>query len=592
MSHNAENEDDAVEHKRVWTNNELEDLVRQLSLALEATQLGIWQHNIAKNQTRWDEQLQRIYGVEKGLLDVVWLESVHPDDLVAAQAIFEQAVDSRCDYASEFRIVTPEGYVRHIRSRAKFFIDVNSDPCFIGAEWDVTEDVLRATQLAREHEAAERSRAEARHAADHDYLTGLRNRRAFDRLLDEDLGNNVTEMALAHIDIDHFKEINDRFGHAGGDKVLKHVAHIIRSVVSHDEVGVRLGGDEFAVLVKQGAERLHTVVTAIRAALAFPVEIDATSVQIECSIGLTTAPKSDANTLLSYSDIALYEAKRSGRNRDTLFSPEMAAKAAASRSMLETIRRGIENSDFLPYYQVQVDAKSGQVVGLEALARWASPGGLRTPVDFLELAAMNGLLEKLDDMILRKVLSDLAQWTLADLDPPRVSVNLSAARLEDPTLPQKLARLSIPKGRVSFELIETIFLDKLSNQAKANIAAIRDLGIGIEIDDLGSGHASLLGLLELKPDRVKLDKLLVIPAGHNVAPRTLVSSLVQIARALGIEVVAEGVETEQLADTMAKLGVDILQGYAFGQPQPAQEIVSHFRSRDPHRRSACAIMQP
>jgi EAL domain-containing protein (putative c-di-GMP-specific phosphodiesterase class I) len=145
---------------------------------------------------------------------------------------------------------------------------------------------------------------------------------------------------------------------------------------------------------------------------------------------------------------------------------------------------------------------------------------------------------------------------------------------------------------VSFELIETIFLDKLSNRAKANIAAIRDLGIGIEIDDLGSGHASLLGLLELQPDRVKLDRLLVIPAGHDAAPRTLVSSLVQIARALGIEIVAEGVETEQLADTMAELGVDILQGYAFGQPQPAHEIVSHFRSRDPRRPSACAIMQP
>ncbi|EJZ19017.1 PAS domain-containing protein, partial [Rhizobium sp. Pop5] len=158
-----------MSNKRSRTNIELENLLRQLGLALEASGIGIWQHNIAKNQTRWDEQLKAIYGVPKAPLDVIWLDSIHPDDLAPTNAIFLRAIETKSDYASEFRITRPDGAIRYLRSRARYFVDAAGDPCFVGAEWDVTDDVLLNKEL-------ERSRAEARLAADHDHLTGLLNR--------------------------------------------------------------------------------------------------------------------------------------------------------------------------------------------------------------------------------------------------------------------------------------------------------------------------------------------------------------------------------------------------------------------------------
>jgi diguanylate cyclase (GGDEF)-like protein/PAS domain S-box-containing protein len=563
-----------VENKRIWTNNELEDLVRQLNIALEASGIGIWQHNLLKNQTRWDEQLQGLYGVPKGPLDVVWLECVHPEDRDASNAIFEKAIAERSDYASQFRIVRPDGSIRHLRSRAKFFLDANNEPCFIGAEWDVTEDVIRSQQLAEEREAAERSRAEAKHIADHDHLTGLFNRRSFDALcanlasLDE-----IIEVWLCHVDIDYFKEINDRYGHASGDMVLLHVGQVLAGAVGPGDIAARLGGDEFAVL-SANVESFHmaSLVADIQLRLKEPILVDGTPVAISCSIGIARSLSSDVNSLLASSDLALYEAKRKGRSRAEIFSPALAAMSLAEKHTLYEIRDAISSGEFVPFYQVQVDAKSHTISGMEALARWNHTNEIRLPATFLDAATSHGLIGYIDEIILEKVLVDLARWSFAGLNVPRLSINLSAPRLSDVNFVAKLKRLQIPPGRISFELVETIFLDSLSPQIKQNIAAIRELGIDIEIDDLGSGHASLLGLIELRPERVKIDRQLVLPIRESLTQQRLIGSLVEIAKTLDIKVVAEGVETLTHGSLLTDLGVDFLQGYAFGRPEPANVV--------------------
>lgn len=558
-------------NKLTWTNNELEDLVRQLGIALEASGIGIWQHNIAKNQTRWDDQLQRIYGVAKGEHDVIWLESVHPDDCPGASTIFKAAIANKSDYASEFRIIRPDGEIRHIRSRAQYFVDGQGEACFIGAEWDVTEDALRNQQLAKQREAAEQSRAEARYAADHDSLTSLLNRRAFDDAFARLLQAPEPVASLCHIDIDRFKEINDRFGHGGGDTVLRHVGTVLASGIAGGEIAARLGGDEFAVLsLSPEPDRMREIVARIRRDLHKPVFIDGEPFTVECSIGYAHASGGDVAALLTSSDIALYEAKKNGRNRDQLFTPALAEKRNAEKQMLQELRSGLHIGEIVPFYQVKVRASDYAICGLEALARWESPKGLRMPGDFLELAAANGLMDAVDDAVFRRVLFDINRWSMAGIKVPTVSVNLSAARLGDPSLPGKVSALGIAPGQISFEFIETIFLDTLSEQVKRNIERIRQLGIDIEIDDLGSGHASLLGLLELRPNRVKIDRHLVLPILKSETQRRLIGSLIDIARTLEIEVVAEGVETLDHARLLAGLGADTLQGYAFGRPQPAQ----------------------
>ncbi|MDO9418637.1 bifunctional diguanylate cyclase/phosphodiesterase [Pararhizobium sp.] len=570
-----------MQSKLAWTNNELEDLLRQLDVALEASGIGIWQHNLAKNQTRWDEQLQRMYGVKKGEHDVVWLESVHPDDCLRASAVFEDAIAKESDYASQFRIVRPDGQIRHIRSRAKYFVDGRGEACFIGAEWDVSEDVEKNEQLAMEREAADHSRAEARYTAEHDHLTGLKNRRAFDDAFAQLATGPEDAATICHIDIDRFKEINDRFGHAGGDTILQHIAAVLSSAVSENDVAARLGGDEFAILSPcYNLGRIVSMIRHIRRELSQPIDIGGKPITIEFSVGIAHAHGAEIPSLLASSDIALYAAKDNGRNRDELFTPALADKLNQEKQMLEDLRNGLLAGEIVPFYQRQVEAQGYAVCGLEALARWDSPNGLRMPGDFMPLATAHGLMEAIDDIILRRVLYDIGQWTLAGLKVPRVSVNLSAARLADPRLLDKLRSTAIQPGQISFELIETIVLDTLSPQIKDNIRQIRELGIEIEIDDLGSGHASLLGLLELRPDRVKIDRHLVLPLLGNHTQQRLISSLIDIARTLDMIVVAEGVETTEHASLLANLGADVLQGYAFGRAEPAAAI--QIRLSEPH----------
>ncbi|WP_342635427.1 putative bifunctional diguanylate cyclase/phosphodiesterase [Rhizobium vallis] len=559
-----------MSNKRSRTNVELENLLRQLGLALEASGIGIWQHNIAKKQTRWDEQLKAIYGVPKAPLDVIWLDSIHPDDLGPTNAIFLRAIETKSDYASEFRITRPDGAIRYLRSRARYFVDAAGDPCFVGAEWDVTDDVLLNKEL-------ERSRAEARLAADHDHLTGLLNRRSFDFALSELAREQSAKVTLLHIDVDHFKEINDRFGHAVGDMVLRHVSKILLEAISAGDVAARLGGDEFAVLIpKDECDKTNAVLDHIQTSLESSIPVGDQALIVRCSIGVASAMSADFAKLLSQSDLALYHAKRNGRNRAEIFSDEMASALATERQLVQDLRSGLALGQIRPFYQVQVDAKSFRVNGVEALARWHHPTkGILAPAHFLSLASSNGLVAELDDVILKAVLADM-ESSASLLEGIRVSVNLSADRLDDPELMTKLGSYDIPPGRLSFELIETIFLDSLNDHVRQNIEAIKSFGIDIEIDDLGSGHASLLGLLELRPDRVKIDRQLVMPILQSVPSRRLVSSLVDIARALDMEVIAEGVETIEHAKVLADLGVHTLQGYAFGRPQSFADLTARL----------------
>ncbi|WP_374992020.1 putative bifunctional diguanylate cyclase/phosphodiesterase [Rhizobium sp. Pop5] len=571
-----------MSNKRSRTNIELENLLRQLGLALEASGIGIWQHNIAKNQTRWDEQLKAIYGVPKAPLDVIWLDSIHPDDLAPTNAIFLRAIETKSDYASEFRITRPDGAIRYLRSRARYFVDAAGDPCFVGAEWDVTDDVLLNKEL-------ERSRAEARLAADHDHLTGLLNRRSFDFALSELAREESAKVTLLHIDVDHFKEINDRFGHAVGDLVLRHVSKILVEAISAGDVAARLGGDEFAVLIpKDECDKTNAVLDHIQKSLESPIPVGDQALIVCCSIGVASAMSADLAKLLSQSDLALYHAKRNGRNRAEIFSDEMASALATERQLAQDLRSGLALGQIRPFYQVQVDAKSFRVNGVEALARWHHPTrGILAPAHFLSLASYNGLVAELDDVILMAVLADM-QSLESQLEGIRVSVNLSADRLNDPELITKLGSYDIPPGRLSFELIETIFLDSLSDHVRQNIEAIKSFGIDIEIDDLGSGHASLLGLLELRPDRVKIDRQLVMPILQSVPSRRLVGSLVDIARALDMGVIAEGVETIEHAKVLADLGVHTLQGYAFGRPQSFADLTARLEQEALEADIACA----
>lgn len=580
------------EKKATRSEHEFQDLLRRLELALDASRIGVWEHSIEQDGILWDAQMHRLYETGETCRLVpasLWSNAIHPDDRERAERDFEQAITTRGAYNSQFRIVLPSGEIRHLRSRAHFYVDAEGLPSFIGAEWDVTADVLLNAELARQKVVAEaralaleESNARIEHVADHDYLTGLPNRRLLDKRLAElPADKSITTLGVLHLDLDQFKQINDSHGHAAGDAVLRAAALRITAAIPANGVVARVGGDEFVIVLVNFTDltELKLITEDLQRRLRKKIRFGQEMLQSGASIGVSWSGDRRARNLLAESDLALYQAKKLGRSRVEFFTRQLQEDLRSKRRLTEELKLGLERGEIIPYYQVQLDARTREVIGFEALARWKHPEkGVLAPGVFLKIADEHGLAAEIDAAILKSVLEDRLFWLLRGLAVPRIAVNISASRLADPALLDKLRKLDIPPGAIVFELVETIFLDDSDEKLLDHIGDIKQMGIDIEIDDFGSGHASLIGLVKLRPKRLKIDRQLVTEVVSSAEQRRVVGSIVEIAKALDVEVIAEGIETEAHAVVLAQLGCDGLQGYAFGYPAPAAETERLFSS--------------
>ncbi|MBX5314374.1 bifunctional diguanylate cyclase/phosphodiesterase [Rhizobium sp. NLR11b] len=580
------------ENKATRSEQEFQDLLRRLELALDASRIGVWEYSIAKGGILWDAQMHRLYETGETCRHVpawFWSNAIHPDDRERAERDFEQAITARGAYDSQFRIVLPSGEIRHLRSRAHFYVDAEGAPSFIGAEWDVTADVQLNAELERQKMVAEaralaleESNARIEHVADHDYLTGLPNRRLLDKRLAElPADRSVTTLGVLHLDLDQFKQINDSHGHAAGDAVLRAAALRITAAIPANGMVARVGGDEFVIVLVNFADlaELRLITEDVQRRLRKKIRFGQEMLQSGASIGVSWSGDRRARNLLAESDLALYQAKKLGRNRIEFFTRQLQEDLRSKRRLAEELKLGLDRGEIVPYYQVQLDAQTREVIGFEALARWKHPEkGVLAPGVFLKVADEHGLAAEIDAAILKSVLEDRLSWQLRGVAVPRIAVNISASRLADPALLGKLKKLDIPPGAVVFELVETIFLDDSDEKLLDHIDDIKQLGIDIEIDDFGSGHASLIGLVKLRPKRLKIDRQLVAEVVSSDEQRRVVGSIVEIAKALDVEVIAEGIETEAHSAVLAQLGCDGLQGYAFGYPAPAAQTDRLFPS--------------
>ncbi len=574
--------------KPARSEQEFQNILRRLELALDASQIGVWEHS-AEDELFWDLQMHRLYATGKSQRKVTaaqWVDAIHPDDRARAQEDFEEAIRRKGDYSSEFRIILPDGEIRHIRSRAHYYEDGNIST-YIGAEWDVTADVMLNRELSNQKAIAEAralaleaSTAQIEYAAEHDYLTGLPNRRFFDKRLSELSADcSLDRLAILHVDLDYFKQINDTAGHAAGDAVLKSAALMIASVVPENGFVARMGGDEFVILIPNFATlgELEIVAQHIVRLLKQGVSYGGSLLQTGASIGVAWMNDGNAANLLAESDIALYRSKKMGRNRVEFFAPHLKTGLSRDRRIADHVKLGLERGEFIPFYQVQVDARTQRIVGVEALARWNHPQrGLLSPESFMKVATTLGLIAEFDAVILKAIMRDRQSWEEMGVTVPRIAVNTSAARLSDPSLVEQLKQLNIPPNSLSFELLETVFLDDIEEDVLSNIAALRQMEIDIEVDDFGSGHASIIGLLKLKPKRLKIDQRLVLPITKSREQRSLIRSIVDIAKTLGIGVIAEGVESLEHAKLLRRLGCDTLQGYAIAHPVSALQLCARL----------------
>jgi diguanylate cyclase (GGDEF)-like protein len=444
----------------------------------------------------------------------------------------------------------------------------------------------RYRELTRE--IAERRRAEdqARLLAATDPLTQCLNRRSMIEAT-EALRTAAAErgeaIAYCMIDLDNFKQINDMYGHTCGDAVLVKLCERLRALLPREARLARLGGDEFAFVMAYPVghtDRIDDLVIGLFANLAEPLEVLDITLELTISIGLATdhddeglpGPVIEAGTLMHHADMALYHAKKQGRNRHFWFEPSMEHELRF-RNQLETgIRRGINQSEFVPYYEQQIDIDSGELVGFEMLARWKSEQlGLVSPEIFIPIAEEMGLITQLSEQLMDRAFADAREWD----DSLNLSINISPVQLRDPWFAQRLLKrlvaANFPPRRLEIEITESCLHENLG-LVRTMITSLRNQGVQISLDDFGTGYSSIEQLRSLPFDRIKIDRSFISELRKPSGQSRLVDAIIAMGRLLDLPLTAEGVENEQILTALRAMGKLKAQGYVYGKPETAEEV--------------------
>jgi diguanylate cyclase (GGDEF)-like protein/PAS domain S-box-containing protein len=569
---------------------ELEELSRKLDLALDSYNCGIWEASLPDGTAFWDERMYQLFnrpGRDGAISVSQWVESLMPEDRGALKDAFTSLAPFNGKDSIICRVDLGGGECRYVRLVGQIQRDKDGSFNIVGMAFDMTQDALMTVALKAAKDEADAKNAELQeakerieHNALHDPLTGIGNRRRLDIALEALSRRSERErihFAVLHLDLDRFKQINDTLGHAAGDAMLVNASEILQRNVRSGDLVARIGGDEFVILVEdmREEEQLAALARRIIEEMRHPVDYQGFPCRCGVSIGIATASgqRIDARKMLINADVALYRAKNEGRNCYQFFTQDLHAEIITSKRMADDILVGLERGEFTAWYQPQFDARSFELTGAEALVRWNHPAkGTLAPDSFLKIAEELNVVQALDRIVLETALRDKYRWAARGLDVPRLSVNVSAKRLYDTGLYETLKELPIGKGEIAFELVEAIFLDESANVVSQNLDRVKELGIEIEMDDFGTGHTSIVSLLKLQPKRLKIDRQLVQPILDSPKERALVRSIIEIARSLGVETVAEGVETMEHAEMLATMGCDILQGYAFAKALPFEDF--------------------
>jgi diguanylate cyclase (GGDEF)-like protein len=417
-----------------------------------------------------------------------------------------------------------------------------------------------------------------------DEATGLANRRFLIKRLTTLLKSRA-DVALLLLDLDRFKNVNDLYGHAAGDALLKTVASRIVKACPGAACHARLGGDEFAIAVQgdaAGQAEVSALAEQLLLELVRPIELESTLVVTGASIGLSMTDKNctELSTLLRRSDIAMYAAKTQGRNCFSWFEPEMEQNLNRRTKLEAEIRSSISAGRFTPYFQPTIDAGTGEIKGFEVLARWDHPErGILEPIEFIALAESTGMISEISMSVMGEALRIAREWP-HNID---IAVNISPVQFKDQWLGERvlkvLAETGFPASRLELEVTESTLLAD-QRQALTTIESLKNQGIRISIDDFGTGYASLSQLRSLPFDRIKIDKSFVATLLDDQQCRAIVHAIATLGKSLSIPITAEGVETEAVFEELRKLGCADLQGWLFGKAVPANEALKMMLAKE------------
>jgi diguanylate cyclase (GGDEF)-like protein/PAS domain S-box-containing protein len=420
--------------------------------------------------------------------------------------------------------------------------------------------------------------------AHHDVLTELPNRLLFgDRLRHaiERARREGLAVALLFIDLDHFKNINDSLGHQVGDQLLVEVANRLRGLVRQSDTLARLGGDEFVVLMESRASHASASRLADKMVVAFrqPFVVNGADLYIGCSIGVTLFPDDGADSvaLLKNADTAMYRAKEAGRDGQVRYSAELSELAHGKVALDHALRTAVRDNGFSLHYQPIVDIRSGRVVACEALIRWPDgPAGSQSPDSFIPLAEETRLIVPLGEWILREALGQMRDWQADGIELDYISVNISAVQLAQPNFPERviaqLRECGVAGQRLQIELTENVLMRDIELCSWV-LTQLRQHGIRVAIDDFGTGYSSLTYLKQLPIDNLKIDRSFVrdIPGDPNDC--AIAAAVIGLARSLGLDAIAEGIESQEQEDHLARLGCDRMQGHRYSPALPAGDFI-------------------
>ena len=549
------------------------------------SKLGAWTRDLRTEKYEWSAEMFALHEVEADF--VVNDESIAsfypPHERRRLECFVEEANLTNRPYTFEGEMVTAKGNRRHVRVTAQVQIEDGIAIRRYGTKQDITLERVRAEEIIR--------------LAERDSVTGLHNRRYFqDYLRDASkrLGATVGPVDLLILDLDGFKDVNDSHGHAAGDHCLKVVADRLCALQTDDALVARIGGDEFGVFLEGSAspELPHRLAERIIVAVAQPIEWLGHSLEMTTSIGLTrgmAANPAGSEGLLLEADLALYAAKDAGRNRIVHFDNSLKVAAYQRFLVLQNVRAALNDDQLELYYQPKVRLGDGRHHGFEALLRWnSSDGRVLAPGAFAEALVDPKLGVEIGNFVIRAALDQAERWNAEGLAFGSIAINLSAVQFRDISTADFILREIATRGlaprMLEVEVTEGVFLSRSSETVLEVCRKLKQNGVRIAFDDFGTGFASLTHLMEFPIDIIKIDRSFVSMLGEQANSGAIVSAIVGMCRAMGLDVVAEGVETEAQADFLRGSGCELAQGYLYARPLRADRVaewISNSQRRVP-----------
>ena len=555
----------------------IDDLARREQRLIEAQRIsgvGSYDFELATNTNVWSDQLYRIYGREPQSFNAsyeIFLSMLHPDDREHVLEVHQHALQTNSAYEMEERVVWPDGQVRTLASWGEVVADAEGRPLrMVGICWDITERKTMEEQLV--------------HGALHDTLTHLPNRNLIADRLEVAvgaLGRRDLPLGLMLLDIDRFKVVNDSLGHEVGDRVLVEMgARLAAAVRPGDTVG-RFGGDEFVVICEEltSAGEALGIAQRVQEAMGQPIVVDGNELVLSISTGiaLATDPATPPGSLLRDADSAMHHAKRSGRARSVVFVDEMRDQALGRLETETQLRRAIAEGQLRVHYQPILGLRSRTVTAVEALVRWQHPTrGMVPPSDFIPIAEETGLIVPLGEWVREEACQQLTAWNVLMPDLT-VSVNLSGVQITQPDIVSRIAavidRTGVDPSRVALEITESVLMRDAEDTLSV-LRALKDLGVKLHVDDFGTGYSSLSYLKRFPVDALKVDRSFVDGLAADPEDIAIVAAIVGLAHSLGMETIAEGVETTAQLEALESLGCESAQGFLFSRPLVAGDIAT------------------